>query len=98
MDELIDTRKDIEEALRLENAATELATAEEVRQWLERLRDGDLTKPEYIKELIRTFLKAVYVFDDKLTFQFYYGVDRSVKFPDSQAGGVFASTGRGKSV
>ena len=92
MDELIDTRKDIEEALRLENAATELATAEEVRQWLERLRDGDLTKPEYIKELIRTFLKAVYVFDDKLTFQFYYGVERSVKFPDSKAGGVFASS------
>lgn len=92
MEELIDTRKDIEEAMRLEKTAVEIATPEEVRKWLERLRDGDLEKPEYIKELIRVFVKAVYVYDDKLTIQFHYGVERTIQFPVAGKGEVFASS------
>ena len=92
MDELIDTRRDIEEAIRLEKAVTEIATADEVRKWLEGLRDGDIEKPEYIKELIRVFLKAVYVYDDKLTFQYHYGAESTVTMPHAGNGEVFASS------
>ena len=31
------------------------------------LRSGDLDDRRYMKELIRTFVRAVYVYDDKLT-------------------------------
>lgn len=91
MDELIETRKDIEEAMRLEKAAAEIATPEEVRNWLERLRDGDIEKPEYIKELIRVFVRAVYVYDDKLTIQYHYGAEGTVKLPHGGEVGVFAN-------
>ena len=92
MDELIETRKDIEEAMRLEKAAIDIATPEEVRNWLERLRDGDIEKPEYIKELIRVFVKAVYVYDDKLTIQYHYGAEVTVKLPYGGKGEVFANS------
>lgn len=92
MDELIETRRDIEDAMRLEKAATEIATPEEVRKWLERLRDGDVEKPEYMKELIRVFVKAVYVYDDKITIQYHYGAEGTVNMPVTSEGEMFASS------
>ena len=37
------------------------------------LRSGDLDDRRYMKELIRTFVRAVYVYDDKLRILFNYG-------------------------
>ena len=69
MDELIQTRKDIEAAMKMEDQALHCASVEDVRDWLEGLRDGDLEDPEYMKELIRVFVRRVFVFDDRLELE-----------------------------
>ena len=75
MEELRETRKDLEEAIRLEDAAVQMPEPEDVGGWLYSIRDGDWTDRKFLKELIRVFVRAVYVFDDKITIQYNYGTD-----------------------
>lgn len=84
MTELTETRKDIEEAIRLEDAVNDFPTPEEVRFNLLELRSGDLDDREYMKELIRSFVRAVYVYDDQLRIQFHYGRERTAKTPKNE--------------
>lgn len=48
---------------------------------LEKLRDGDITDKSYQAKLINTFVKAVYLWDDKIRIDYYYsGKKNSVTF------------------
>lgn len=75
MEELSTARKDLEREIRMEEAANKLPTQDEVRFWLYELRSGNLEDREYLKKLIKVFVKAVYVYDDRLRILFHYGKD-----------------------
>ena len=94
MEDLLQSRKDIEEAIRLEEQVSDLSSVEEVRAWLESLMNGELEDPEYMKELIRVFVAAVYVYDDHLKMRLNYSTDDDIEIAleDFDAGGeVFAN-------
>lgn len=99
MDELRDTRKDLEEAIRLEEAASRLPSPEDVGGWLYSLRSGDWTDRQFLKEVVRVFVRAVYVFDDKITIHYNYGTDADLEYSglsedsgaNDSSGDVFAS-------
>jgi hypothetical protein len=81
MDELIQSRNDIQEAIRLEETATDIPEPEQVREWLQGLISGDFEDPEYMKQLIRVFVSAVYVYDDHFRLRFNYGDDTDISIP-----------------
>lgn len=80
MEELRDARKDLEEAIRLEDAANRLPAPEDVGGWLYSIRNGDWTDRAFIKEVIRIFVRAIYVFDDKITIHYNYGTDADLDY------------------
>lgn len=77
MQELTQARRDLEEAIRLEK--TEIPGPDEVREWLRELRSGDPGNRMYQRQLVLTFVKAIYVFDDKIKVQFNYGKEFSAR-------------------
>lgn len=93
MNELTATRKDLEQAIKLEELANHFPTPEEVRFDLLELRAGDLDDREYMKGLIHTFVKAVYVYDDHLKLYFNYGKARNISAtPQKDAPGAEPGT------
>lgn len=80
MEELRISRKDIEEAIRLEDAATRLPSPEDVGGWLYSIREGDWSDRKFVKEIIRIFVRAVYIFDDKITIHYNYGTDADLEY------------------
>lgn len=93
MQELTDSRKELEEALRLEEMANDFPTPDRIRFDLLEFRNGDLNDPEYMRNLIKTFVKAVYVYDDDgnggggyLRVQFYYGRESRIYTDDKATG------------
>ena len=94
MDELIQSRNDIEEAIRMEEQVSNVSTVEDVRKWLQGLLSGELEDPEYMKQLIKVFVAAVYVYDDhfKIRMNYSTGTDKEIPiaqdFPDGE---VFAT-------
>ena len=50
----------------------------EERFWLHELRSGDLEDRLYQRRLIMTFIKAVFVYDNRLRIQFNYGTESKV--------------------
>ena len=70
-DRLLELELDIstlEKSIALARAASEETVMEKERIiWtLEQLRDGDVTSKDYQKRLFDTFVKAVYLWDDKI--------------------------------
>ena len=100
MEELRLARKDVEEALRLEDAAGRLPPPEDVGAWLYSIRDGNWDDRDFIKEIIRVFVRAIYVFDDKISIHYNYGTEADLSYTgltndpgeDSSEGEVFASS------
>ena len=79
MQELLQTRRDLEEAIRLDDAACSIPSSDEVRFWLEGFRSGDFSSRKFQRELITTFVHAVYVYDDRLVLRLNYGQEISLK-------------------
>lgn len=58
---------ELRQAIALKRAAQQdIVTPSVVRFWLRRFRDGDRADPRFRSRLIRTFVNAVYVYDDHL--------------------------------
>ena len=75
MAELQATRNELEQQIRVEEI--ELPTENDIRQSLLDLRNGDLTDRTYMAELIRVFVRAVYVYDDNIKIAFNYGKEKN---------------------
>ena len=84
MHELSEARKELEKAIRMEELQNQLPAPDEVRFWLEELRAGDLKDRRYQRKLILTFIRAIFVYEDRLRIQFNYGSDNN--FPDGGPG------------
>ena len=75
MAELQATRNELEQQIRVEEI--ELPTENDIRQSLLDLRNGDLADRTYMAELIRVFVRAVYVYDDNIKIAFNYGKEKN---------------------
>ena len=77
MNELADTKKDLEQAIAAEENALETYSVENLRTFLYGFRDRDLSDPENIRDTIETFVQAVIVFDgDDYRIRFNYGIEK----------------------
>ncbi|MBQ9662079.1 MAG: recombinase family protein [Oscillospiraceae bacterium] len=74
--ELNEARRDIEEAIRLDEEANDFPTPDEVRFNLLELRKGDLDDATYMRDLVNTFVNAIFVYDDYLRIRFNYGKEK----------------------
>lgn len=82
-DRLLELELDIsmlEKSIAIAKAASEDTAMERERIiWsLEQLRDGDVTSKDYQKRLFDTFVKAVYLWDDKIEIHYYYSGEKNV--------------------
>lgn len=76
MNELAESKKDLEQALALENDALETFSLEALRTKMYEYRDGDLSNPDVVKTIIQTFVRAVFVYDDHIKIRFNYGKEK----------------------
>lgn len=82
INELADTKKDIEQALALEHEALKTFSVEELKKTLYEYRDGDLEDENFMRRLIKTFVKRVNVYDnDDIGLECYFGEER--RYPAS---------------
>ena len=47
-------------------------TKEQIVSWINRFKFGDVDDIEYQKQIIDTFINAIYIFDDKLVFTYNF--------------------------
>ena len=83
LDELEQTRDDLEKKIANEKLEKPRISEEFMRFWLERFRKLDMKKTEHRKILIDTFVNAIFLYDDKmvLTFNFKEG-EKTITFDE----------------
>lgn len=81
MMELEGKKKDLETRLRIENRLLMELDPDQLRFSIERFRDQNINDKAYQKELINTFVKAVYVYDDRLKIVMNRGPNDDVEVP-----------------
>jgi len=70
----------------MENEALRTHSRERLRTMLYGFRDGDLSDPEVIKNIIQTFVQAVFVYDDHLKIRFNYGKEETANMTKRDPG------------
>lgn len=88
MNELSESKKDIERALSMEKEALRTYSREQLRTFLYGFRDGDLADPEFIKTIIKTFVQTVLVYDDHLRIRLSYGTEKEAALIKRDSGAV----------
>ena len=87
--ELEATISDLERRISVQKAMSEPIEKDRIVFSLEKFRDGDIDSKEYQKQLIDTFVKSVYLWDDKIRIDYYYaGKNNSRTFMLEDAGGT----------
>lgn len=81
MMELEESKKDLTERIRIEKALLMELDADQLRFAIERFRDKNIDNRNYQRELINTFIKAVYVYDDRLKIVMNHGPSDDVEIP-----------------
>ena len=98
MDELDEQKSELQAQIAEEEyAKTGLATRDTILAWLYSQREKDLSDRASQRQLIETFVNAIYVFDDRIEILFNYSRDRrSIKFEELsdlyEYGDVFVSS------
>lgn len=76
----------LEKSLVIARSANQPIEKERIIYSLEKLREGNVEDKSYQAKLISTFVKAVYLWDDKIRIDYYYsGKKNSVTFEITQA-------------
>ena len=70
LEELEQRKADLETALMTEEAEHPTLTKEQIRFWIEKFKDGDITDIQYKQRLIDTYVNSVYLYDDKLVITY----------------------------
>lgn len=81
MMELEERKKDLAARIRIEKRLTQEIDLDKLRFTIERMRDKNIDSREYQRELINTFIKAVYVFDDRLKLILNRGAGDDIEIP-----------------
>lgn len=78
MEELEEQKKQIQASLERSKLREGLQlTRDHILFFLERFRDLDIENPDAQKQLINTFINAIFVYDDKITITYNYTADDS---------------------
>lgn len=72
LDELEQTKSDLEVGILQEEMQKPLLTKEQIAFFLHRFRSIDITNQEQRQKLIDIFVNAIYLYDDKIVFTFNY--------------------------
>ncbi len=72
LEELENTRDELENKIALEKLAKPKISAEFMTFWLHRFRKLDVTKKEHRQMLIDAFINAIFLYDDKVLITFNY--------------------------
>lgn len=88
MMELEEKRKDLTTRIRIESRMLMDLDPNQLRFSIERFRDKNINDRAYIKELINTFVKAVYVYDDRLKIVFNRGPGDDMEIPFAEISGI----------
>lgn len=81
MMELEEKKKDLAARIRIENRMLMQLDSNQLRFSIEKFRDKNINDRGYQKELINTFIKAVYVFDDRLKIVVNRGSGDDIEIP-----------------
>lgn len=76
LEELEEERQDLEGRIAQESIVKPKVTKNQVIFWLEQFKNGDINDPEYRKRIVEVFVRAVYVYDDKVVITYNY-IDES---------------------
>lgn len=76
MNELSESKKDMERALAMESEALRTYDLDKFRATMYAYRAAELENPEVVKKLIKTFVECVYVYDDHIRVRFNYGEEK----------------------
>ena len=97
LDELEETKSNLEISILQEQMQKPLLTREQLTFWICRFRKTDVTKRDQQQRLIDIFVNAIYVFDDHavITFNYKDGT-KTISLKEVEAAGVGSSlSGRG---
>ena len=72
LEELESEKRRLTAAIQAEEEMMENITPDQVRFFLERFRSGDAESLDWQRQLIRTFVQAIYLYDDYMTIGFSY--------------------------
>ncbi len=94
LEELENTRDELETRIACEKLAKPKISAEFMTFWLHRFRKLDVTQKSHRKMLIDTFINAIFLYDDKmlLTFNFKDGT-KTINFGDVKEAANSAASG-----
>lgn len=94
LEELENEKDELEVRIANEKLAKPKLSSEFVTFWLHRFRKLDVTKKEHRQTLIDTFIKAIYLYDDKVVITFNYkDGSKTVTFDEVNAAVESNSTG-----
>lgn len=82
--ELEERKKELLEDIEQESKFLQKVDPEQVRFSIEYYRDKNLDKKEYIRELLNTFVRAIYVFDDHFKIILNNGLGDDIEIPLSE--------------
>ena len=88
MNELADTKKDIEQAIAVETEALKTFSVDKLRENLYKFRDGDLEDERFLRDLIQNFVRRVLVFDNEIRISFYFGEEKTFPLVKREAGEI----------
>ena len=92
LDELEDTKSDLEVSILQEQMVKPLLTKEQLTFWIHRFRNTDITNREQRQRLIDIFVNSVYVFDDHVVISFNYRDGaKTVSLAEVESAGVGSS-------
>lgn len=82
--ELEDDIRSLERLIRIQKEISRNLSPEQVRFFIERFKDGDPDDPQWQRDLIRTFVQEIYLYDDymKILFSFDPSGERRVSLED----------------
>lgn len=89
MMELEEKKRELQTSIRIEKGLLQEIDADKLRFLLEQYRDKNIDDKQYHKELINTFIKAVYVYDGKLKIVFnrWQGDETEIPLDDISVAG-----------
>jgi hypothetical protein len=92
LDELEETKSNLEISILQEQMQKPLLTREQLTFWICRFRNTDLTKLEQRQRLIDMFVNSVYVYDDHAVITFNYkDGSKTVSLAEVEASGMGSS-------
>ena len=98
MFELEERKKELEAQIRIESRMLMDIDPNMLRFSIERFRDQNINDRAYQKELINTFIKAVYVYDDRLKIVLNRGPGDDIEVPFEEVAAFEGETESGSEV